>query len=97
MKEYRIVCNRKCVHSDGKVYNYSNSAVWVTGSSLPRYTVYNYKADAIKALSDTIRKAKAFDAKTQKLLASGDPLAVGYWQSDIRIQSRNVTKWDDCK
>ena len=95
MKEYRIVCNRRTVHGDGQEYHFENVAPWVTQYSLPRFNVYATKADAMKALSKAIRAARKFDMETQERLASGDRDAIGYWQSEIRIQSRNVSKWTD--
>ena len=93
MKEYRIVCTRKTVCTDGEEHISENVAPWVSPSSLPHFEVYKTKADAMKALSKTVRSARAFDAKTQKDLADGVPYSIGYWQSDIRLQSRTVTEW----
>lgn len=95
MKEYRIVCNRRTVHWDGKEYSYENVAPWLSHSSFPNYRVYTTKADAMKALSKAVRAARVFDKETQERLASGDRNAIGYWQSNIRIQSRTVSKWTD--
>lgn len=94
MKEYRIVCTRDTEHADGTKHHYDNVAPWVSHSQLPHYRTFNNKADAMKALSETVRRARVFDKETQERLASGDPDTIGYWQSNIRLQSRNVSKWD---
>ena len=95
MKEYRIVCTRKIVFADGRERILENVAPWTSPIHLPHFQVFNNKADAMKALSKTVRLARSFDAKTQEQLANGIPDSIGYWHSNIRLQSRNVTKWTD--
>lgn len=95
MKEYRIVCDRRVVHSDGTEHTYEHVAPWTTANALPHYQVFDNKAEAMKALSQTVRRARKFDAESQARLAAGENDAIAYWQTDIRIQSRNVTKWSD--
>ena len=95
MKEYRIVCERRLVHADGSESHYESVPVWKNGHSLPSHIVYTIKAEANKALAESIRHARRFDAETQERFASGDNNSIAYYQTNIRIQSRNVTEWKD--
>lgn len=95
MKEYRIVCDRRTVHFDGTEHTYEHVAVWVTRCALPVHHVYLTKAEAMKALSETIRRARKFDAESQDRFATGDKDVIAYHQTNIRLQSRNVTEWKD--
>lgn len=95
MKEYRIVCERRLVHADGSENYLEGVPVWTVHHALPRRATYTTKAEANKALAETVRCARKFDAETQERFASGDKDSIAYYQTNIRIQSRNVTNWKD--
>lgn len=95
MKEYRIVCDRRLVHADGTENHLEGVPVWTVHHALPRCTVYTTKAEAYKAHAETFRRARKFDLETQERFASGDKDSIAYYQTNIRIQSRNVTEWKD--
>lgn len=92
MKEYRIVCTRKTVYSDGSENYYENVAPWVSNSQLPHFTTYKTKDEAMKGWAVMIRRVQAFDAETQERFARGER-ENAFYQSDIRLQSRNVSEW----
>ena len=95
MKEYRIVCDRRTVDSHGKETIQNNVAPLLYTYCLPHHTIYNTRKEVNKALKTKIEMAKAFDEITQKKLSNREPDAIGYWQSNFRIQSRTITEWKE--
>lgn len=83
------------MQSNGIEHIYENMTPLIYTSGTVYHTIHKSKDDAMKALKEVISNCREFDEWTQKRLASGDRDAIGYWQSDIRIQNRNVTKWSD--
>ena len=97
MKEYRIVCTLDQTHSKkyGGGTTHREAATVMIGGCVRRNRTFFDKAEAEAYLQDTIPKAAKYDQKRQAEFNSGDPDTVWTAQSNIRIQCREVSEWED--
>lgn len=91
MTEYRIVTTLDTLHADtGERFHYEAATPWYGGK--PHYRVTRDRAIAEQDLAEAIENCRTFDAITQNRTNRGN---IKYWQSNIRIQSREVSDWTD--
>ena len=90
MTEYRIVATIDTVDRFGKKEHRENACP-VHHRTFHKLVTKDKKT-AEKWLSDTIEFCGEHDRKTQK---SNDPWNIKYTQTNIRIQTREVTDWAD--
>lgn len=86
MTEYRVVCTRDRWGISGKVHHYDEVCCWY-GTGLRTLQTFD-KRKAMEYLKTAIEECPKFDALTQK--------GREQWrQTNIRIQTREVTEWTD--
>lgn len=92
MKEYRIVATKDQVRCrDGKKFHYDESTVYTGGKGLWTATYDDFEK-AKYALEQAIKDAKEYEEKHNANL-DADSYEVHY--TNIRLQSREVTEWED--
>ena len=91
MTEYRIVATIDTLHTDTGEKFHQEAAAPVYGGR-PHTRVTRDKARAEQYLEEAIKNCRAFDEMTQNRTLRGN---IKYWQSNIRIQSREVSDWTD--
>ena len=91
MTEYRIVTTLDTEHCDtGEKYHYEAATPHYGGTIHKRVTTDREKAE--RYLAEALKECPIFDAVTQNRTVRGN---IKYWQSNIRIQSREVSDWTD--
>ncbi|MBR3244834.1 MAG: hypothetical protein IKF90_19450 [Parasporobacterium sp.] len=93
MKEYRIVATVEVELGDGRKRIVENAHPQTKGG--PIIHSYRTKKDAKKALDHLRKVCKEFDAMTYERFAINPRDNAKYTQTNIRIQSREVTDWKD--
>lgn len=91
MKEYRIVCKRETFEPDGTHKVQDNICV-VLGRPAS-FTTFELE-EAEKELARLIKSVEEYEAFTEKLHADGRPHSI-IKQTNIRLQSREVTEWEN--
>lgn len=93
MKEYRIVATAETEHGDGRKRIVENARPWTkAGQIIQSYTT---KKDAKKALGHFRKACKEFDTITCERFAINPRDNIKSTQTNIRIQSREITDWKD--
>ena len=92
MKEYRIVCTRDTIYYNGMKTHQEETYPIDEGVRL--YGIYETKAEAVKALARTKKMCEKYDAKSHENHKNYPNLYNGHVQTNFRIQSREVTKWE---
>lgn len=96
MREYRIVADIDTEHGDGRKYHYEATTPWRDGTKFTHHP-YKTKTDAIRVLRFLRQKCKEFDKKTQENFKQNPRDSIAYTQTNIRVQMREVTEWEDVK
>lgn len=94
MKEYRIVATVETEHGDGRKYKMENVHPWRDGRPFT-HSPYKTKTDAKRVLVSLRKSCKEFDKMTHERFAQNPRDYIAYTQTNIRIQSREVTDWKD--
>ena len=93
MKEYRIVATVEIELGDGRKRIVEKAHPWTKGGTIVQS--YRTKKDAKKALCHFRKVCKEYDTITHERFAINPRDNIKYTQSNIRIQSREVTDWKD--
>ena len=93
MKEYRIVTTAETELGDGRKRIVETTRPWTKGGPITQS--YSTKKDVKKALSHFRKSCKEYDTMTHERFAINPKDNIKYTQTNIRIQSREVTKWAD--
>lgn len=89
MTEYRIVATLDTEHIyNGANYHYESSNCWYHGRSHKLQTFDRSRAE--EYLKIALENCPKFDKETQ---TAADRNAMRFYQSNIRIQTREVTEW----
>lgn len=89
MTEYRVVATVDTEHVyNGQKYHYDASGCWYHGRC-HRLQTFD-KERAKEYLKEAKVECAIHDRKTQE---STDRYTIRYWQTNIRIQTREVTEW----
>ena len=96
MKEYRIVATIDTEHGDGSRYHHDAASPWRNGSIFHHHP-YKTKSDAKRVLTHLRRECKEFDKKTHMEFELNPRDSIKYTQTNLRIQMREVTEWEDIK
>ena len=91
MKEYRIVCTLEKENFDDGIKCHYDTSVCVFDGHGQSYKTHDLAA-AKRALTTYKRRCAGFDASTR---CNPTRDTIIYTQSNIRIQSREVTEWED--
>ena len=91
MKEYRIVATAETEHGDGIKRIEENARPWTKAGPITQS--YRTEEDAKKALGHFRKSCKEFDTMTCERFAINPRDSIKYTQTNIRIQSREVTDW----
>lgn len=92
MKEYRIVCTRDVIHYNGMKTHQEETCPIDEGVRL--YEIYKTKEEAVKALARIKKTCGEYDAKSHENHKNYPNLYNEHVQTNFRIQSREVTKWE---
>lgn len=92
MTEYRIVATLDTYHVyNGKRFHYDAVAP-ITGSGRPFTKVYANREEAETMLAHMKEQIPKHDKESQERTGTDTIMC---WHSNIRIQSRKVTPWED--
>ena len=91
MTEYRIVCDRDELHVyNGKEYHSKAVRPWLGG--VPVNNKFNTREEAEAFLRRATEECARQDARKQ---ADTSRNVIKTWQTNIRIQTREVSEWED--
>ena len=91
MTEYKIVATLDTFHVyNGQRFHYDAAAPWLGGR--PFRKIYDNREDAEKMLAHMKEEIPKHDKETQERTGAD---SIRYWHSNIRIQKREVTPWED--
>lgn len=91
MKEYRIVTTVETELGDGRKRIVETAYPWTKAGPISQS--YRTKKDAKKALGHFRKVCKEYDTITYERFAINPRDYIKYTQTNIRIQSREVTDW----
>lgn len=91
MKEYRIVATLDTEHVyNGQKFHYDVASCWYHGRPHKMQTIHKDKAE--EYLKQAKKECPKFDKETQERTGKDN---IKYWQTNIRIQTRDISDWKD--